>query len=299
MNAKIEFGHRFHNLSKRNSERMVVDNLPLHFLPASKLTNIKSFMKIPEKNDFPDFNFSFCKKIQENQNKRHSELKINDRPNSVKGLSVENFKVKKNDTPQKRTEIPFANKPLSPLLKKIPKQPETEFPKPIIQSERFTRIPQTKKVENLRKQILNCQSSHKNTRNREDKITTVKKAVGANVNPKLVISKLVSKEPILANKIASGRNIPNNKRDFILSFRKPDLQREFQAYIKREVEILSHKKTRLPAAKLSDLGIVRRNSEWVGKKEEKLQLIRRDKIENELDLCTFKPKINRGFISWN
>ena len=42
-----------------------------------------------------------------------------------------------------------------------------------------------------------------------------------------------------------------------------------------------------------------RNLEWKRKREEKLEEARKIKSVRELEGCSFKPKVNKGFITWN
>lgn len=106
----------------------------------------------------------------------------------------------------------------------------------------------------------------------------------------------------------SWRNFSSNdekkkpKNDEAQARRQKRMQEQYEKHIAERVEQPKPKKeprTRHTVSGGSEATIADRNQLWAQRREERLEEIRKGKKDSELDMCTFKPKINKGFIVWN
>jgi hypothetical protein len=134
---------------------------------------------------------------------------------------------------------------------------------------------------------------------REDKLSTIKKKIGPTFKPFLHVSSVQPKMTEPWHNYSSFEHSSAKKLNMDPK-KQAHMQIEYEQHIAGKVAELkgSNDRPRLNTV-ASVSSIADRNAEWKKRREDRLEQIRRGKADVELEPCTFKPKINKGFIAWN
>lgn len=222
----------------------------------------------------------------------------------VRKLSVDKLRVVQVQSVEKprKTSLDIIQK--SKINKTKIQKKEEELKKPNNEYFRFKSLIEPFVNQKSKERFSIYERSKEYLSKKEDKITSLKMKFGQDFPPNLISSK---KDDKIMSKISKKRslkkmNMPLKKIKKNVDSNKNEMQKKLENYIENEIEkINQYEKKKLTTSKKrnTDSNVALRNCEWMKKKEEKLEGIRKEKYESVLNSCTFKPKINRGFITFN
>lgn len=134
---------------------------------------------------------------------------------------------------------------------------------------------------------------------REDRLSTLKKKIGPTFKPSLHPSAVAPRMTEPWQHYNSYNGSRPSKRSIPDLRTQGQMQKQYEKHIAQKLadQGQTESRAKLSAAE-SMASMADRHAEWVRRKEERLEQIRRGKAEMELQPCTFKPKINKGFIAW-
>lgn len=134
---------------------------------------------------------------------------------------------------------------------------------------------------------------------REDKLSVIKKKIGPSFKPAVHVSSVTPRMTEPWQHYSSFEHT-SAKRNPMDSKKQSQMQEQYEQHIAEKV---AEGKAGTDRPRLNTVAsvstIADRNAEWKKKREDRLEQIRRGKADVELEPCTFKPKINKGFIAWN